>query len=450
MNPELKRNLWLEISPTRLLLMAAVLGIIFTITWFGAPEESRHTALATAGEMIFGVIVGLWGSFKAGRSVSDEIRERTWDFQRLSALSPMAMTLGKLFGATSYVWFGGLICLGATMFGYAADKGWIAAAEMAGKLALLGVFAHAVALAVSLAVVRRGRGRDRVDAFVYTIAGIFAFQSAQELSGGGMTGAMRRIVEDGDAAQVKQWWGFALPWEAWGYLSLGVLVVLAVLTAWRLMRVELQAPANPLWYPLFLLAPALLFAGLGDDLVSRVAGVYAVIHGLVLATLLIEPKDFVSWRAFGTRLRTGAKGAGRFWPSALTGLIAAFLAACALAAVAVVSPGVQEKPMSWLVGFAAFAFLLRETAIFAFFHLGANQRRGDFAALLTIALLCFAGPAVLAIANLDAANGLFIVQPEAAMTSHLLSIASGLVQAAVFGVLAQARWGGREKALAAA
>ncbi len=445
MNPEFKRNLWLEISPTRLLLMATVLGIIFTITWFAADWEDRPSALAGAAEALFSVIVGLWGSFKAGRSVSDEIRERTWDFQRLSALSPMAMTLGKLFGATSYVWFGGLICLGVAMFGHAIEQGLATAAQNAGKLVLLGVFAHTVALAVSLAVVRRGRGRDRVDAFVFTIAGLIAYQSGAELSGGGMVGIMRRIAEEG--AEARQWWGVSLPWETWGYISLGMLVVWAFLTAWRLMRVELQAPANPLWYPLFLLAPALLLGGLADNPLGRLIYVYAIVHGLVLATLLIEPKDFVAWRALGARLSTGAKGAGRYWPSALSGLIVAFLAACALA---VVAPGVQEKPVSWLVGFAAFAFLLRETAIFAFFHLGANQRRGDFAALLTIALLCFAGPAVLGIANLEAANGLFIVQPDAGVTSHLLSIAAGLVQAAVFALMAQARWGGRERALAAA
>ncbi|KAF0185279.1 MAG: hypothetical protein IV086_08365 [Hyphomonadaceae bacterium] len=450
MNPEFKRNLWLEISPTRLMLMAVVLGVIFAITWFAAGDADRPAALAGIAEGLFGVIVGLWGSFKAGRSVADEIRERTWDFQRLSALSPMAMTLGKLFGATSYVWFGGLICLGVAMFGHAAGQDWATAAEMAGKLVLLGVFAHAVALAVSLAVVRRGRGRDRVDAFVFTIAGIVAFQSGSELSGGGMVGTVRRMSADGDAMQATQWWGVSLPWETWGYISLGVLVVWAFLTAWRLMRVELQAPANPLWYPLFLLAPALLLGGLADNTLGRLISVYAIVHGLVLATLLVEPKDFVAWRALGARLRTGAKGAGRYWPSAFSGLIVAFLAACALAVVAFVAPGVQEKPVSWLVGFAAFAFLLRETAIFAFFHLGANQRRGDFAALLTIALLCFAGPAVLGIANLDAANGLFIVQPEAGLTSHLLSIASGLVQAAMFAVMAQARWRGREKALATA
>jgi hypothetical protein len=447
MNPEFKRNLWLEVSPTRLLLMAGVLGLIFTITWFASDSDYRSTALAGGAQGLFGIIVGVWGSFKAGRSVSDEIRERTWDFQRLSAISPMAMTLGKLFGATIYVWFGGLICLAVYCWSAVQKQSLGFVTEDAARLLLAGVFAHAVALFVSLAVVRRGRGRDRVDAFVYTVAGIFAFNAGNTVSG--RTFDWLRAIENPTAqpASALDWWGLPVGEGLWAFISLGALTLWAVATAWRLMRVELQAPANPLWFPLFLLTPAVIFAGTLTDAFMRVAAAYAIIHLLVLVVLLVEPKDIVSWRALAAR--RGTKGAGRYWPSIMSGLIVAFLAACAVA-VAYAAAGSKEPGASPLLGFAAFAFLLRETAIFAFFHLGARQRRGDFAALLTIGLLCIAGPTVLGILSLGMANGLFFVQPDGGMTSHLLSIASGLVQAAVFGVMAQARWGGREKALAAA
>lgn len=447
MNAELKRNLWLEISPSRLLLMTGVLALVFAITWFGSSGDMRAVTLSGVAQGLFGILVGLWGSYKAGRSVSDEIRERTWDFQRLSALSPMAMTAGKLFGATAYVWFGGIICA-AVYFWSAAQKqslGYVAADTV--KLLLSGVFAHAVALFVSLAAVRRGRGLGRVDAFLYTIAGVLAFNGGNAV--GGRTFDMLRAYEDPQArpASALDWWGLPVWEEQWAFIILGTLTLWAVATAWRLMRVELQAPANPLWFPLFLLAPAVIFAGTLNEPFARIAFGYFIIHGLVLLVLLAEPKDVVAWRALAAR--RGTKGAGRYWPSVLSGLIVAFLAACAVAATYAVA-GSKDSGASPLVGFAAFAFLLRETAIFAFFHLGARQRRGDFGALVTIALLCIAGPTILGIANMSMANGLFIVQPGGGVTSHLISIASGLVQAAVFGVMAQMRWSGREKALAVA
>jgi hypothetical protein len=446
MNAEFKRNLWLEISPSRIALMTGVLALIFALAWLSAGAEDKAGAIAGTAQALFGVIVGLWGSYKAGRSVSDEIKERTWDFQRLSALSPMAMTLGKLFGATAYVWYGGLICVGAYAYGAAQTHDISHAAFTTAGLVATGVFAHAVALFVSLGAVRRGRGQGRIDSFVYTIAGIAAFQTAGAISGRTFDMLRQAVDAENSLQDVITWWGVTLPAQPLSLAIVCVLMVWAVATAWRLMRVELQAPANPLWFPLFVLVPALLAGGSGPDLFARIVIVYLVTHGLVLFTLLAEPKDIVAWRALAARQKSG--DAGRYWPAALTGLIVAFLAAIAVAAAFPFAPQ-SESNHSALFGFAAFAFLLRETAIFAFFHLGARQRRGDFAALVTIALLCFAGPAILNIANMRAGTGLFIVDVEGDQISHLLSIASGLVQAAIFGVLAQGRWKGREKAIEA-
>lgn len=446
MNAEFKRNLWLEISPTRVTLMTAVLALIFAITWLSTSADSQARSITDIAQGVFGMIVGLWGSYKAGRSVADEIKERTWDFQRLSALSPMAMTLGKLFGATAYVWYGGLVCVAVYAFGKTQLDGVFAAAYGAAGLIVTGVFAHAVALFVSLGAVRRGRGQGRIDSFIYTIAGIIAFQAAGAINGRTFETLSRMANPEGPVVDTVDWWGMVLPAQPFAFAVVTVLMLWAIGTAWRLMRVELQAPANPLWFPFFVLTPALLLGGSGDSLFDCVALVYLTVHGLVLLTLLAEPKDIVAWRALAARQKS--RDAGRYWPASLTGLIVSFIAAVAVAAAFYLTPAPTENA-SALFGFAAFAFLLRETAIFAFYHLGARQRRGDFAALVTIGLLCIAGPAILGIANLDQATGLFIVDLKGNQISHLLSIASGLVQAAIFGVMAQARWKGREKAIEA-
>jgi len=52
-----------------------------------------------------------WGSHRAGDSVLDELRARTWDSQRMAALGPWSMAWGKLFGATVIPWFAGLLSL---------------------------------------------------------------------------------------------------------------------------------------------------------------------------------------------------------------------------------------------------------------------------------------------------------------------------------------------------
>jgi pimeloyl-ACP methyl ester carboxylesterase len=59
--------------------------------------------------LLFGVLTILWGTRLAANSILDEMADKTWDWQRLSILSPWTMTWGKLFGATAFAWYGGLV-----------------------------------------------------------------------------------------------------------------------------------------------------------------------------------------------------------------------------------------------------------------------------------------------------------------------------------------------------
>ena len=75
---------------------------------------ARYAARGLTPVVVFAIIgallVGAWGSFAVVGSINSEISERTWDQQRLSALSPWQMAWGKLLGSSIYPWFGGAIC----------------------------------------------------------------------------------------------------------------------------------------------------------------------------------------------------------------------------------------------------------------------------------------------------------------------------------------------------
>ena len=105
-NPEIRRNIWLEFSLHRAIAMPLVLGVVFYIasqTFSGIPP---YRNLASASGLVFFLLVKVWGGHKAAESVIDEVNDNTWDFQKLSALSPWSLTFGKLFGSTIYclVW----------------------------------------------------------------------------------------------------------------------------------------------------------------------------------------------------------------------------------------------------------------------------------------------------------------------------------------------------------
>ena len=106
MNPEFQRNLWLEASPRRIAWAGVVLLLIYgaAVTLTRNNPYGAFPALGGVGAVVFVVCAMLWGARASGNSILAEIADRTWDFQRLSALQPWTMTWGKLFGGSSLAW----------------------------------------------------------------------------------------------------------------------------------------------------------------------------------------------------------------------------------------------------------------------------------------------------------------------------------------------------------
>ena len=64
MNPELQRNLWLEFSWHRLVVMPCVLALIFLCAALGTQPNS-DVGVTTTGLLLFIGLAGFWG--RAGR-----------------------------------------------------------------------------------------------------------------------------------------------------------------------------------------------------------------------------------------------------------------------------------------------------------------------------------------------------------------------------------------------
>src|SRR5471030_1251125 len=125
MNPEFVRNVWLELTPRRMLMMAGLLALTFFATSLGGV---MGWAPSGAASVLYYLIVVIWGARNASMSVVGEIRDRTWDMQRLSSLGAGTMTWGKLFGSTIYNWFGGAFCLVLVMVNIVTHLGTATAA----------------------------------------------------------------------------------------------------------------------------------------------------------------------------------------------------------------------------------------------------------------------------------------------------------------------------------
>ncbi len=392
MNPELQRNLWLEAGPFRLFLIAGLLLLVFA-----ASAASRLTTPANAALALYWFFAVLWGTRSAALSVVAEIRERTWDSQKLSSIAPWTMMWGKLLGATSANWFGALLCLPFVLWP-AWREGAIVSAVIYGVILLaLGLFAQSVALLSSLMLIRRQTGNWRLDTFLCQVAGIGAALAYYSLWSS--VGAFAR-----SGTQSITWWGRDFSLGGFHLVSLLLFLGWALTGCWRAMRAELRLANGPFVWLAYLLYLGLYNAGFESEIVRRAPVLLQagpVVMRLALAALVpllscygmafLEPKDPVRLRWLGERLRAGhlrqAFLALDAWMlsygvSAILGL----LLAAALAVQGLSAPAFQVLAM--------LGFLTRDLAIFVLMRTMAGGK-GDFAALAVIGALYLLVPVIL-------------------------------------------------------
>lgn len=415
MNPEFRRNIWLELGPRRVLLMIVILALVF----FAATVTGGDYQPASLAAILYYLIVVVWGSRNAALSVVGEIRDRTWDAQRLSSLTPFEMTWGKLFGSTIYNWFGGAICL-AVLLGYEFTQHPPATVliDFVYYIAV-GVIAQAAALLASLVAVRRRLSHTRFDIFTYQVAGlaaaiavVFVWQAADP------AGAFLLGHKPTDFIP---WWGQVLDARSFLLVSLASFTAWTLIGCYRQMRLELKMRNGPMVWLAFLLFIGIYVAGFDAWLTGRQAtarwdGIelrlgLALTAYVILTYLmvLLEPKDRVLYRWLGGQLSQGGIGAALWNLQAwMMSYLAALAVALALLARLILTQGGFGVDASLLV--AGLGFLTRDVSIFVLLQTLPGRRRGDLAAVMVLIALYVLVPYILHGMGLD--SGLAYLYPR--------------------------------------
>jgi hypothetical protein len=436
MNPELRRNLWLEFGMHRRIAVPAVLGLVLWLFAAGGSGD-WHSRVHTAALTIYFFLVHLWGTRLASEAVSEEVRERTWDLQRLSALGPWAMTWGKLFGATVFSWYGGAICLLAIAISARGDSrfestGWLVLALVASALAL-----HGAALAASLQAARKEtRIGHRFGMLMLLVPVFLALVGIPMLGRGELHASVEWYVWGMDRIVFLA--GSALAFALW-----------AVFGAYREMCRELQVRTLPWAWPCFALFTAAWITGLaGGDILGEwqafvICGLACAI-ALTYYALFAEVTTAMVIRRSLARLSTGnwrrALQECPAWPATL--VLAALFAVAApfvLADVGTVA-GIRIRELQQIAVHAPIALVLvtaRDCAILVFFASAPRPRRVEAATLLYIVLLWWIVPALLSAIGMPFLSHLvmpfgFLGGPQAAFVMG--------VQAALAWGLAAWRW----------
>jgi len=441
---ELRRNLWLEFSLQRAIALPLIVLVVVLMQQSAGGGKEQ---LAIVGTWLYFAMILLWGSRRAAAAVTEEVNGGTWAGQRLSALSPSALVLGKLFGATAFIWYGGLIGLGLFLFDALREDVPVlwATAEVVQRIAW-GIFVHAVGIAATLVLLNKRHLVERVST---TLPQALALATAV-----GLYLLFWRRLEftdlfAGNIGWQLRWYEMKLP--SWVFLPAmsTVFAAWAVLGCLRLMAAQLQRRLLPWAWPAFslfllvfvhgfvpaefradlgLLAPQLvaillfylaLFADRNEPLRFRL-GLAALGSGHVRRSLSLIPWWGFSW-LFVLALA--------LWPAAIDEAGRGFWGTFAKDW----GVGVPD-PMLARLGFVCFA--LRDAAFVLWINAGRSQR-GDVVAF--IYLLVLYGPVLVMFLAMQA-------WPMAALIAPLplgpagLGIASALVQAAVLAFLTRRRW----------
>ena len=403
MNPELRRNLWLEVSAHRLVAVPAVIALVIA-TIVATAERNASTIIAIAAIGGFALLAVVWGCVLASNSIGDELAERTWDWQRLSTLQPWAMTWGKLAGSTVFAWYGGVLSL--LVFLFTAPNAQISGPlvgrfpfrvipmfvhpiRLAATLLLFAVMMHAGAMASVLQLSRNATGYRRRPLLLLPLVLLLLVLTLAVTQGAGW------LVGVGpESAMQVSWYGWEIPGSSFVLASVAALACWAVLGAYRSMCQALTVRRAPVAWLLFVLFLTVYSAGFFRP--AQLGSPFAVVCGagflwsllFTYVMLFTEQTGPQAVRRIARKARLGDwRGVAAelpCWP--LTWLLCLIFATGW--ALSVWIPRFTVVPAWWGGGALAYALLAgRDAGILSYFLAAPRPKRAVLAAVVYIYLL---------------------------------------------------------------
>jgi hypothetical protein len=425
MNPEFRRQLWLGFSSTRVAVLPLLLLACFAAAYLTG-KDNAASVLAITGAALFAVLVWGMGTLAAGTSVMEEVTDRTWDQQRMSAMEPWAMTWGKLGGASAYGWYGGALCLliavPAALIGGHGDK--VVQATL--SAILFGLFLQALLVAVNLQLVKTGGPLARRGG-VWSLAAVLFWGLTLLLS-------MTREL-------TVTWWGQSFNNFNFGLASMALFAACALVAAWRSMAEVLAVRQLPWGWPALALLITVYVSGFAPAHRMATFGAAGLVTcaALTFFALLTEPQPRPLWQRVVTRVGAGQWRAALLqlprWPTTL--LLA--LPFALVTSLSLSQPGTTPWPAAEQITLHPITFVLlmvRDCALALFFAFAVKNKRAVASFLLLMLALYGLLPWLVGATGSDALLGL--VQPLLAKSK--LSFIAAAIHAALALSLLGWRW----------
>jgi hypothetical protein len=247
----------------------------------------------------------LWGVKSAADSIIDEYNEKTWDWQKMSIIGPWKLAIGKLFGSTSYNWYGAMICWALFVTSSFYTEQLYTELKIAVLLILSMISVHGLMLIISLQMIRKADGRTKIKSNRIFIIGIVLISTASRFFG-------LSYLDDGTDSPLSWYNVIKNPTDIaiLNTLFYGGWILAAL---YRSMRAELQFSDKPIWWFVFIFSNLIFQYGfiIGIEKITLVTDFSLSLGILFLETLtlvyflaLTEAKNIVNFRYLVQSLRT--------------------------------------------------------------------------------------------------------------------------------------------------
>lgn len=440
-NPEIQKYKWLELSQHRLIVMPVVLVMLF---FLASKANSPEIIISNMAITIFIALVGVWGGGKVLESVVEEANDNTWDFQRLSALSPSSLAFGKLIGSPIYCWYGGaMLIITYIISSLEFLPTYIVFCNMM-LLILGGLICHAGALLSSLQSLQSFiNKRSKMGRFGHFVVGI-----ALSLPFCLMPLAARFNVEK------------LIYWYSYEFESTGFTVVFAIIILfWLLvgiywqMRKQLQVRNTPTAWTSFVIFTMFFCSGFvyGNDLWTKYNDNIAIslaslaslsiafIIGVILTYIMVffENWNCISYKRLLDCWKSGNKK--KFYEIFPRWLITFFITILIGSDIILSYSSHSQIIISFTI-ISVVCFVIRDIAILHYFKLSSNNKRYSKTTIFYLLLLYVLLPNILNVLQLHGLIALFQPFPSSSQDPLIVNIISGAVQAVFVSVLAFKRW----------
>lgn len=305
-NAEFLRNLWIEFSWIKVavipLLMLLVAFIIAGADLFQKPE-SFCTVMYFITLLCAIMSHLVMANLSAAAAIRVETTDNTWDFQRMSSLTSGELSMGKLYGATSFYNYCTLLAIIINViciqFMPIPSKELWYYMTLVGPISLLlcGFLGQSISFWLSInpsASTSKRKGGSSGAALLGIIASGNLFYHFTQI---GLMNIGHNYLGGAEVSSSVVWHGFHIETIHFMILSLAFFLLCTHMGIYRLMRIEMQYKNMPFVWIAFVFAMLVYLTGV-PDVLETASSVIAFEHSpiaykLLLASFLILPVAYM-------------------------------------------------------------------------------------------------------------------------------------------------------------